>query len=98
MILRRRFSDVIARQLDVFAEDERHGMLAEVEELKTAYDGADRDRAEQAYGDYVDAVDAVKDALADMRDRYAQTLESPVADEYAATFERAARKRWRWLG
>ena len=95
MILRRRFADVIARQLDVFAEDEADGLLAEVEEMKERYDRADRADAEHAYGDYVDVIDAVKDALADMRDRYARTLEDPA--DYEQAFERAARRRWRWL-
>ena len=31
---RRRFADVIARQLDVFAEDEANGLLEEVREAK----------------------------------------------------------------
>ncbi|HXR10777.1 MAG TPA: hypothetical protein VN770_00655 [Gaiellaceae bacterium] len=98
MMLRNRFGDVASRQLDVFAEDEANGLLAEVREKKEQYDRAPRDEAEEAYGDYMDVVDAVKDALADMRDRYARTLGDDVAEEYAATFEHAARKRWRWLG
>jgi hypothetical protein len=91
----KRFSDVVARQLDLFAED---GLLDEVREAKQRYDRAARDEAEEAFGDYMDVVDAVKDALADMRNRYASTLERGAADEYEAVFERAAMKRWRWLG
>ena len=97
-MLRQRFADVISRQLDVFAEDEAHGLLAEVSEMKRRYDDADRDDAEEAYGDYADVVDAVKDALADMRDRFASTLDEHTAETYSAAFEKAARKRWRWLG
>lgn len=97
-MLRRRFADVIGRQLDVFAEDETGGLLTEVRETKETYDRADRGDAEEAYGDYMDIVDAVKDALADMRDAYARTLDESAAEEYSAAFERAARRRWRWLG
>ncbi len=97
-MLRRRFADVISRQLDVFAEDEAEGLLAEVTEMKQRYDDAGRDGAEEAYGDYMDVIDAVKDALADMRDRFASTLDERAAETYAPAFERAARKRWRWLG
>jgi hypothetical protein len=97
LILRRRFGDVIARQLDLFASDDRL-LLADVDELKAAYDRAPRDEAEEAYGDYVDAVDAVKDALAGMRDRFAATLDAAAAEEYGLELERAARRRWRWLG
>ena len=98
MILWRRFADVIARQLDVFAEDEVQGLLAEVAEMKHRYDKAGRDGAEEAYGDYRDVIEAVKDALADMRDRFGSTLEEGAAETYAKAFEHAARKRWRWLG
>ena len=98
MILRRdRFGDTIARQLDLFAEDEAHGLLAELAELEQRYASADRDEAEEAYGDYQDAVDAVIDALAEMRDRFAATLEAPLDGKYEKAFEDAARKRWRWL-
>ena len=76
MILRRRFSDVVKRQLDVFAIDESSGLLAEVHEMKRKYDRAERHSAEEAYGDYMDVVDAVKDALADMRDRKSTRLNS----------------------
>lgn len=98
MIFRRgAFHDVISRQLDVFAEDEAHGMLAEVQQLKERYDEAERDEAEEAYGDYQDAIEAVKDSLADMRDRFATTLEDDAVERYERAFEDAARKRWRWL-
>ena len=98
MILRRnRFRDTIARQLDLFAADEAHGLLAEVAELEQRYTSADRDEAEEAYGDYQDAVDAVVDALAEMRDRFAATLEEPLDEKYERAFEDAARRRWRWL-
>lgn len=98
MIGRRRFDDVVSRQLDIFAEDEAHDLLADVRDAKAAYDRAGREDAEEAYGDYMDIVDAVKDALADMRDRFARTLHEGAAEEYEAVFERAARRRWRWLG
>ena len=97
-MFRRRFSDVVKRQLDVFAIDESSGLLAEVHEMKRKYDRAARQSAEEAYGDYMDVVDAVKDALADMRNRFAQTLEGDAVEEYETAFERAATRRWRWLG
>jgi hypothetical protein len=98
VILRRsRFRDTIARQLDLFAEDETHGLLEEVAELERRYAHADRDDAEEAYGDYQDAIDAVIDALAEMRDRWAATLQPPLDEQYEREFEEAARKRWRWL-
>ena len=97
MLRRGRFCDTINRQLDIFAADEEHGLLAEVAELEQRYTHADRDEAEEAFGDYSDAVDALIDALAEMRDRFASTLDEPLAEEYERAFEDAARKRWRWL-
>jgi hypothetical protein len=91
------FRDVIARQLDLFADDEADGLLAEVRDLDRRYTRTERDEAEEAYGDYADAVDAVKDALADMRNQFAATLDDDRAEEYEQAFEDAARRRWRWL-
>jgi len=95
---RSRFADVIARQLDVFAEDEAHGLLEEVRESKAKYDRADRDEAEEVYGDYVDVIEAATEALSDMRWRYAATLDEASAEEYEAAFNRAVQKRWPPLG
>jgi hypothetical protein len=94
MMFRRRFADVIARQLDVFAEDEARGLLAEVREMKRRYDEAERENAEEAYGDYTDVVEAATEALADMRDRFARTLDEDTAEEYERAFNRAVQKRW----
>lgn len=99
MIFRRsRFADVVARQLDVFAEDEARGLLEEVRHAKAVYDRADRDEAEERYGDYMDVVEAATEALADMRWRYAATLGEDGAEEYEEAFNRAVRKRWPELG
>jgi hypothetical protein len=38
-------------------------------------------------------VDAVIDALDDLRDRYAATLDDAAVDDYLRTFDRAAQKR-----
>ena len=99
MIFRRsRFAEVIARQLDVFAADEAHGLLEEVRDAKARYDRADRDEAEEVYGDYVDVVEAATEALADMRWRYADTLDEAGAEEYESAFNHAVQKRWPPLG
>ena len=99
MIFRkRRFADVIARQLDVFAEHEANNIFAEVSDRKALYDRADRDDAEEMYGDYMDAVETATEALADMRDRFARTLDVDAALEYEAEFNRAVKKRWPSFG
>ena len=93
MIFRRRFGDVISRQLDVFAEDEAD-LIADCRAAERMYDRAPREEAEARYGDYVDLVETATEALADMRDRFARTLADDVAEEYEAAFNKAVRKRW----
>ncbi len=98
MRLRRdRFRDVIARQLDLFVEDEAD-LLEECREKARVYERAPRDEAEEAYGDFVDVVETATEALADMRDRFAQTLDEAATGEYEDAFNRAVRKRWPELG
>ena len=59
---------------------------------------ADREDREEAYGDFVDAVETATEALADMRDRFGRTLDEDAAEEYEDSFNRAVRKRWPDLG
>lgn len=93
MSFRRRFADVISRQLDVFAQDES-ALLSEVREAEQTYNRAERAEAEEKYGDYVDVVETATEALADMRDRFARTLDESTAEEYEAAFNRAVKRRW----
>ena len=91
------FRDVIARQLDLFVEDEAD-LLEECREKFRAYNSADREDREEAYGDFSDAVETATEALADMRDRFARTLDEDAAEAYEDSFNRAVRKRWPELG
>ena len=92
MILRRgRFRDVIQRQLDLFESET--ALLDEAAEADAAWSRADTDESEELYGDYQLAVDAIGEALHDLRETYASTLDDAAADEYRAAFDRAARKR-----
>jgi hypothetical protein len=95
VIFRRPYRDLIRRQLDLFAEE--HGALFdEAREALRAYHEADRDEAEERYGDYQDVLDRAVAYLADIRDTYARTLDDP--DAYNAEFERAAARRYPQLG
>ena len=89
---RRRFADVIARQLDLF-EREHANVIAEARERLDAYNHADRDEAEELYGDYIDAVETGTEILADMRWEYIRNLDEDAAEEYEAEFNRAVAKR-----
>jgi len=89
---RRRFADVISRQLDLF-EREQADVINECEELERAYNAAPRDEAEERYGDYVDAVETGTELLADLRDHFAMTLDDEASEEYEDAFNRAVAKR-----
>jgi hypothetical protein len=91
------FRDLIARQLDLFVEDEAD-LLEECRAKARSYERAPREDAEEAYGDFVDAVETATEALADMRDRFARTLDEDAAEAYDDAFNRAVRKRWPELG
>ena len=95
MIFRRgapRFGEVIDRQLDLFVQDNQD-VIEEARERLEAYNSADRDEAEELYGDYVDAVETGTEILADIRDNFARTLEEDVDDQYQREFNRAVAKR-----
>lgn len=89
-----RFAELVAHQLDLFAEDEAD-LLAEAEEAADSWRAAGRERAEEAYGDYQLVVDAIADALLDLRETYAATLAPDAVAEYRASFSRAAARRFR---
>ena len=89
---RRRFSDVIERQLRLFV-DEHDALIRECEAALAKYDAAERESAEELYGDYVDLVESGTETLADMRDRFAQTLPEADAEHYEAEFNRTVAKK-----
>jgi hypothetical protein len=89
---RSRFGDVISRQLELF-EREEADLIRECVEAERRYDRTDRDGAEEAYGDYVDLVEAGTEALAKIRWSYAATLDDDAAETYEVEFNRAVKKR-----
>jgi hypothetical protein len=91
---RARFADVIDRQLALF-ERENRGLIDDCIAAERSYSRAERDEAEERYGDYVDLVETGTEVLADLRDNFASTLDDETADEYTAAFNRAVLKRFR---
>ena len=93
MRLRRsRFGDLIERQLELFVR-EHQDVIDEARERLAAYDRADRDKAEELYGDYVDAVETGTELLADIRDHFKRTLDEGIDEDYERDFNRAVAKR-----
>jgi dihydroneopterin aldolase len=89
---RREFADLIRRQLETFERDHAD-VIVEAQERLDAYNAAERDDAEELYGDYLDALETGTEILADMRDHYAASLTEQVADRYLRDFDRAVAKR-----
>jgi hypothetical protein len=89
---RRRFTDVISRQLDLFIREEAN-LIRECEDAERAYNNAPRDEAEEKYGDYVDVVETGTELLADLRDHFAATLDEKTSEAYEDEFNRAVLKR-----
>lgn len=92
MLRKRRFADAIARQLDLFVRDNLD-LLDACDEAERAYDRAERDEAEERYGDYQDLVETGTEILADLRDNFASTLDEASAEEYETEFNRAVTRR-----
>jgi hypothetical protein len=95
VILRRRgrFDELVGHQLELFTADEAD-LFEEAREAEQAWNRAERDDAEEAYGDLQLVLDAIGDRLLDMREAYAARLDEAAADDYRAAFARAARKRF----
>jgi hypothetical protein len=93
---RRRFSDAIERQLDLF-EHQNAELLGRIADARDAYSSAS-DEPEERYSELLDLVEIATDELDEMRDAFAATLDHEAADEYEQAFQRAFRKRFPTLG
>ena len=93
MFRRGRFDELVTRQLDLFSSDEA-ALLEEATQADAAWTNAAADESEELYGDYQLVVDAIADRLLDIRETYAATLDDASAEEYRASFTRAARRRF----
>ncbi len=89
---RRRFDEVVTRQLDLF-EREEATLIEDCETAERMYDQADREDAEERYADYLDLVETGTEALAALRENYAATLDEDTAAEYEPAFNQAVLRR-----
>lgn len=90
-MFRSQFKSIVASQLDLFAR-ENAGLLKRIGDSLDEYNRAERDEAEELFGEYMDAHAVAAEILEEMRDHYARTLDDP--DEYVDAFNRAVQKRW----
>jgi hypothetical protein len=91
MFKRKRFGEVIERQLGFFLEDDAD-LLQDIAAALAAYNSADKSDAEELYGDYQLTIEAVTDRLAELRDAYARTLEDE--EQYVQEFNLEVVRRW----
>jgi hypothetical protein len=87
-----RWAELIDGQIDLFVR-EHPDVIEEARERLRLYNAADRDEAEELYGDYVDAVETGTELLADIRDHFKWTLEEELGEQYERDFNRAVGKR-----
>jgi hypothetical protein len=93
VILRRsRFRELVDRQLDLFEAETT--LLDEAAEADAAWSQASAEESEEAYGGYQLVVDAIGEALYEIRETYAATLDAETANRYRTDFDRAAHKRY----
>jgi hypothetical protein len=87
-----RFAELIERQLDLFEQEDAE-FLARVDEAERDYDRADREDAEEVFGRFQELVEFGTEALAEMRDAYAATLDPDDANDYVVEFNEAVHRR-----
>jgi hypothetical protein len=85
------FKGLVSSQLDLFAR-ENADLLKRISDSLDEYNRAERDEAEELFGEYMDAHAVAAEILEEMRNHYARTLDDP--DEYVSIFNRAVQKRW----
>ena len=90
--MRRRFVDLVERQIALFTA-ENAGLIRDTEAALDTYNRAPRDEAEERYGDYLDLVETGTDELVELRDNFASTLDEDSYEEYHDVFNRVVRKR-----
>ena len=90
--MRGRFVDLVERQIALFTA-ENEGLIRDTEAALAAYNRAARDEAEERYGDYLDLVETGTDALVELRDNFAATLDEDSYEDYHEVFNRTVRKR-----
>ena len=93
MIFRRRFGELIDRQLDLFEQDNA-GLFERLEDAEDEYRRAGRGDAEERFGDLQELLSEGGETLVELRDTYAETLEDNAVEEYAAAFDVAVLRRF----
>ena len=88
----RRFEDLIGRKIAIFRE-EYVDLLESCAQAERAYDRAGPEEAEERYAVYLELVEEASDALREIRETYAGTLEPDQAEAYEEAFDSEVSRR-----
>jgi hypothetical protein len=91
---RRRFRDVVRRQLAMFHEEEQQLVTEARRELRAYHDSRDPAEAQAHYARYDDLCEDAEDFLVEMRDSMAASMDADRSRHYRAEFDRQARSRY----
>lgn len=92
-LFRRRFADVVERQLDLFAADHA-GDLGAIAAARDEHRRAGVGDDAEVFGDYQDRIDWAAEDLLALRDGFATTLDDAGERDYRRAFARAAARRF----
>jgi hypothetical protein len=93
IFFKRRFGDLIERQLDLFEQD-NDDLFERLADAEADYRAAAQGEAEERFGDLQELLTEGTDALIELRDTYAQTLDDETSEEYVAAFDLAVLRRF----
>jgi hypothetical protein len=93
VIFKRRFGELIDRQLDLFEQDNAE-LFDRVDDAEADYRAAAREEAEERFGDLQEVLAEGTELLIEVRDSYSETLDDETVEEYVAAFDLAVLRRF----
>jgi hypothetical protein len=93
VIFKRRFGELIDRQLDLFEQDNAE-LFDRVDDAEADYRAAAREEAEERFGDLQEVLAEGTELLVEVRDTYSETLDDETVEEYVAAFDFAVLRRF----
>jgi hypothetical protein len=93
VIFKRRFGELIDRQLDLFEQDNAE-LFDRVDDAEADYRAAAREEAEERFGDLQEVLAEGTELLIEVRDSYSETLDDETVEEYVAAFDFAVLRRF----
>ena len=93
LIFKRRFGELIDRQLDLFEQDNAE-LFDRLDDAEADYRAAAREEAEERFGDLQEVLAEGTERLIEVRDSYSDTLDDETVEEYVAAFDLAVLRRF----